>query len=319
MFSVTEKRSDTFSRLIILSDNSNGTEAAIAPVCGASLHSFIIHHNNAPLNLVEHYESEDDFRQHAESRGFRNIKMSPFACRIRNAQYSFKGEQYSIRKFLLNGSAIHGLLYNEPFSITKTWADEQGAGVMMAFEYKGTDPGYPFHFICEVTYELKAGNALVLSTSVTNKYNTAIPVQDGWHPYFTFGSRIDDLELFFNSDQLVEFDDALVPTGVLSPYSGFNMPKKISDHFFDNCFTLKQGNKAPACVLTDKVKNLSLSIYPGHAYPYLQLYTPPHRLSIAVENISAAPDAFNNGMGLLVLEPEATAQFVTAYQVTSLP
>lgn len=318
MFSVSQQQSAAFSQQVILTDEKNQTQATVLPACGAILHGFTIRHHNEILNLVEGYESDADFRANAESKGFRNIKMSPFACRIRDAQYLYNGELHTIHKFLLNGSAIHGLLYNESFTVVKTWADEERAGVLLAFEYKGTDPGYPYHFTCEIMYELGAGNALTLTTVITNKDKTAIPMQDGWHPYFTFGGSINDLELFFNSDSLVEFDDALVPTGILSSFTEFGASKKLGDRFFDNCFTLKPGTEGPACTLTDTVKKLMLSVWPDQSYPYLQLYTPPHRQSIAVENISAAPDAFNNGMGLLVLQPEATAQFATTYQITSL-
>ena len=41
---------------------------------------------------------------------------------------------------------------------------------------------------------------------------------------------------------------------------------------------------------------------PG-AYRYLQVYTPPGRESIAIEPMTCAPNAFNNGMGLIRLDP----------------
>ena len=104
----------------------------------------------------------------------------------------------------------------------------------------------------------------------------------------------------------------------LVPYAEFNTAKKLGDTFFDNCFTLKMDIAGPACVITDETQKLQLEIYPESSYPYLQMYTPPHRKSIAVENLSAAPDAFNNGMGLIVLQPATTAQFATTYKITSL-
>jgi aldose 1-epimerase len=44
-------------------------------------------------------------------------------------------------------------------------------------------------------------------------------------------------------------------------------------------------------------------------YPYLQLYTPPSRDALSIENLSAAPDAFNNGLGLTILEPGQKVDF----------
>ncbi|NJO24845.1 MAG: aldose 1-epimerase [Bacteroidia bacterium] len=316
MFLVKKEITNEFEQFV-LQDDATGTQAVIIPDCGAILQSFSVMQNGSRINVIESYSSQADFKTNAESKGFRNIKMSPFACRIKNAQYSFEGIQYNVEKFLLNGSAIHGLLYNEPFTVNNTWATETSAGVSLYCNYNGKDKGYPFTFRCEVTYELKAGNALTLSTSVINKTEKAIPVMDGWHPYFTFGGIVNDLLLEFKSDSLVEFDDTLVPTKKLIPYTEFTTAKKLGDTFFDNCFTLKNNSEGPACTLTDTAKHLQLEIYPDSSYPYLQIYTPPHRNSIAIENISGAPNAFNNGMGLIILQPETAAQFTTTYKITS--
>ncbi len=319
MFLVSSQQGKNFAQEVILSDDTTKTTVTILPGCGAVLHSFTVLHHGQPLNIVKSYDSDADFKTNAENKGFRNIKMSPFACRVKNAQYSFDGEQYTIQKFLLNGAAIHGLLYNEPFTVSNTWANETSAGVSLFFDYNATDMGYPFYYRCEVTYELKEGNTLSLTTVVINKSEKAIPLMDGWHPYFTFGGTVNNLLLQFNSENQVEFDATLVPTGKLISYNDFNEPKQLGDTFFDNCFTLKASTGNAACVLTDTVKKLQLKIYPDNSYPYLQIYTPPHRKSIAIENISGAPDAFNNGMGNIILQAGEAAQFSTIYKISSLP
>jgi aldose 1-epimerase len=50
----------------------------------------------------------------------------------------------------------------------------------------------------------------------------------------------------------------------------------------------------------------------------MQFYTPDDRKKIAIENLSSAPDAFNNKMGLHVLEPQDTINFSTSYQAVIL-
>jgi aldose 1-epimerase len=72
-------------------------------------------------------------------------------------------------------------------------------------------------------------------------------------------------------------------------------------------------------VLRDAAQKIQVEIHPDKSYPYLQIYTPPHRNSIAIENLSAAPDVFNNGMGAKVLAPNETANFTTTYTITLLP
>lgn len=66
------------------------------------------------------------------------------------------------------------------------------------------------------------------------------------------------------------------------------------------------------------LKKVQLEIRPDKQYPYLQIYTPPHRNSIAIENLSAAPDAFNNKMGLITLQPGENIIFTTTYKITPL-
>jgi aldose 1-epimerase len=153
---------------IILHDVTLGTSLEIIPSCGGILNAFHIVNDGKALNVIDGYDNAEDFKQHAESKGFKSCKLSPFACRINDAQYSFAGKKYTIEKFLLNGSALHGLLYDVAFTIKEQWADEKAAGVTLQYIYKGTDKGYPFHYTCTVVYELKKDNALTITTVVTN-------------------------------------------------------------------------------------------------------------------------------------------------------
>jgi aldose 1-epimerase len=74
----------------------------------------------------------------------------------------------------------------------------------------------------------------------------------------------------------------------------------------------------PLCVLRNPRKKIEVEFHPEKSYPYLQIYIPPHRKSIAIENISGAPDAFNNGMGFTTLEPGGSVSFKTTYRITYL-
>lgn len=317
MFAVTTIHEDGFEKLV-LKDKVNQTSATIIPSCGAILQAFTVWHKDGWVNIIDGYKSKADFDAHVTSKGFKSCKLSPFACRIHDATYRFAGKTYTIEKFLLNGAALHGLIYDAAFTITATWANEHSAGVAAVFEYSGTDKGYPFAYDCAVQYELKKNNALTLTTTITNKHTAGIPVQDGWHPYFSFGGPVNALQLCFKSEALVNLNEQLIPTGTFTPHQDYAAFNTIGDTSFDHCFLLNTTAAQPLCILKDEVQQLQLEIYPGASYPYLQIYTPPHRNSIAIENLSALPDAFNNNTGLLVLAPESAAQFTTTYQVTSL-
>lgn len=316
-FIAAEKIEDGFKKLV-LKDDATKTFVEVIPSCGAILHSFTVMHGNDFTNMIDHYDDVADFSENVAAKGFKSCKLSPFACRVNHAQYQFSEKTYTIRKFILDGSALHGLLYDAPFQVISTNEGEEEAAVSMQYQYQGSDEGYPFFYNCIVTYSLKKDNALTITTEVINKDKGLIPIQDGWHPYFTLGGSIDELQLEFQSKEQVVFNDELIPSGELIPYQEFGSIKKIGDKNFDNCFTVNFAECQPTCVLRSDKKKMQVEIHPGKNYPYLQIYTPPHRRSIAIENLSAAPDAFNNKMGLLILSPGESIIFTTTYKVTSL-
>ena len=317
MFSINSKKENDFDK-IILKDDSNGTFVEIIPSCGAILHAFTIIKEEQEINVIESYESEEDFKKNVTSKGFSGCKLSPFVCRINKGKYHFEGKEYHIQKYYDRNNALHGMLYDQSFTVIEKQSNEALAKVLMRCEYRATDPGYPFNYDCIVTYELEKNNKLHIITEVINKDERSIPIQDGWHPYFKLGAKIDDLNLQFRSFEMVEFNDELIPTGKLIPYKIFDKLKQLSDTFLDNCFTLNFSEGQPICLLQNSKKNIEVEIHTDESYPYLQIYTPPDRNSIAIENISGAPDAFNNDMGFKTLAPGESATFKCSYKIALL-
>ena len=166
------------------------------------------------------------------------------------------------------------------------------------------------------TDALEKNQQLRVSTKVNHSNNNAIPFADGWHPYFNLGKDgIDHCTIQFGSQHMFQFDDTLIPTGFIIEDLRFENETSLQNVQLDNCFLLNNEETAN-CIL--KNKQLQLTITPDNSYPYLQIYTPPHRQSIAIENLSAAPDAFNNKIGLLMIEPNKDYLFSTSYQVKKL-
>jgi len=143
-----------------------------------------------------------------------------------------------------------------------------------------------------------------------------VAVQDGWHPYFTLGKKIDELEIQLSSLEKVIFDDTMIPTGELVSFNEFTEYKKIGSLFLDDCFRLDFTKAQPLCILRDPESKIQVEIKPYKSYPWLQLYTPPHRQSIAIENLSAPPDTFNNGIDLIILSTGESASFTTSYKIS---
>ena len=315
-FSVEKVIENGFDK-IVLRDNITQTLIEIIPSCGAILHAFKILYNGNFINIINNYKSAADFKTNVTS-SFKSCKLSPFACRIKNSTYNFAKETYSIDKFILNGSAIHGLLYDVNFAIVSKQENDEMASVILQHQYLGTANGYPFNYDCTITYQLKSDNSLTITTEITNKDEGLIPIQDGWHPYFKLGENIDDLQLEFQSTDKILFDESMIPTREKIAFQEYGSLKKIGDKIFDDCFAVNFAECQPMAVLRDDVQKLQIEIYPDKSYPYLQIYTPPDRKSIAIENLSAIPDAFNNGIGLITLASQTSAIFTTTYKITSL-
>lgn len=284
---------------------------------GAILNSFkVMDSNGIQKNVIDGFNSLQDAKINIVN-GFKSAKLSPFVCRLNKGDYTFEGTKHHIDKFYLGREAIHGLLYDAPFVINSFERSDKEAAVFLTCDYNKLNEGFPYPFQASIHYSLRAGNALRIQTSITNTGTTNMPVCDGWHPYFSLGNTINEACLQINSNAMVEFDEALLPTGNLIPFNTFETDQKIGDTFLDNCFLLKDSEK-PSCILRDEQAGLELTIAADRQYPYLQVYTPEHRNSIALENLSSAPDAFNNNMGLRILGPAESAVFTTTYTIRNL-
>jgi aldose 1-epimerase len=316
MFTTYNKIEDGFEKLVLM-DESSGTFAEVIPSCGAILHSFTIANEEIKMNVIDSYDNAAGFKNNL-TRGFLGSKLSPFACRISKNKYRFNGNDYIIQKLDSNNIAVHGLIYDCEFIITRQASTEDKAFVQMKYEYRSADAGYPFDYDCTVTYELEKENKLNIITEVANQYERQIPIQDGWHPYFKLDTKIDNLQLLLKSNEMYEYDADLIPTRKKVTYHVFDSPKDFGDTIFDNTFTINFDEHQPSCVLRNPNKKIEVEILPDSSYPYLHIYTPLHRQSIAIETFSALPDSFNNGIGLKILSPGESLTFKTSYRITTL-
>ena len=313
-FSIEDQQINNLN-LVALKDETSKTEIAILPQYGALLHSFSININDNQFNVIENYKSKEEVDKTLSS-SYKSSKLSPFPCRINNATYNFNGKKYSFENKFIDGTAIHGLLFNKSFSATRKKITENEAYIILEYNYNKDDAGYPFNYTCTVEYILQKNNFLTIKTTVTSQSQIAIPIADGWHPYFRLGGTVNHWLMQFESEYIVEFNESLIPTGKLLPYNKFNSPQQIGNIQLDNCFVLKKKFKKSVCSIYNPKNKLRISFFTDNSYPYLQIYTPPNRESIAIENLSGAPDCFNNKMGLILLQPGHSQTFTVSYQLS---
>lgn len=298
---------------IITLKNDDNTSTDIYAF-GGFVNAFNVNTPSGLLNVIDGFNSVED-AIHNASNGFKSSFLSPFTCRMNKGEFAFTSSNYKIEKFYLPPHAIHGLLFDAVYEIITTNSSKDEASVTLQHTYLATDKGYPFTFTVQHIWTLKANNHLSVTTTLHHTNTVTIPYAQGWHPYFKLGTSIDNCTLQFDSNTMLEFDDTLLPTGKDIERTEFANGASLNGVFLDNCFKLSQQIHQPKCLLS--YNDLQLTIVPDSSYPYLQLYTPDHRQSIAIENLSGAPDCFNNGIGLRLIEPNTSSIFTTSYFVSA--
>ena len=225
-----------------LANTTTGIRVKILPDYGALLHEFSMPLGEGRLQAVSSYKNLSDLLKN-HSLSYRSAKLSPFPCRIPKGQYQFEGKAYEFKNKFIDGSAIHGILFNKPFTIVLQTAGDLKASVLLEYVYKKEDPGYPFDFKINVKYTLKEYGLLSLDTTVTNLSSGRIPLADGWHPYFSLGGKVNDWLLTVEAKEILAFDENLIPTGKRIPFDRFSNTAGMDTYELDHCWSLIPENR----------------------------------------------------------------------------
>ena len=180
------------------------------------------------------------------------------------------------------------------------------------------NPGYPFALRVRVAYSL-SGGGLTVSFAIENAGKTPAPVAAGFHPYFTLGPaliNVDTLHLPFGG--YLEYQD-LVPTGRVLTVEGtpfdFQQPHPIGGTVLNTCFLQPQrdADGLLRIKLLDSQAQKSVTVWMDAAFNYVVLYSgdplpPDHsRRALAIEPMTCGSDAFNHPeWGLAALAPGET-------------
>jgi len=281
--------------------NSRKDFVKIAPDFGASIISCVMHKDNFEFEIIKTEKIPEKFIEQY-NKFYNQAKLSPFANRIAYGEFEFRGEKHKILANEIDtGHALHGFLHNKKFSI----ASKQNNSVSLFYEYAGDVEGYKYPYIIIITYTLtKYG--LECKTEIENLGKKPMPLSDGWHPYFSFDCPVDELFLKIPSQNILDRNQTFIPNSKILTNSKFTDFEKIGESMFNDCFVLEDITAIKNTILWNKQKNVKLVIWQEtgfRKYNYIQFFIPPDRNSIAIEPMTSAPDAFNNKMGLIVLEP----------------
>jgi aldose 1-epimerase len=173
--------------------------------------------------------------------------------------------------------------------------------------------GWPYEVRVEVRYAIQAEAGLSVTASATNTGTIRAPFGAGFHPYLsTRGATLAETTVQLPAAQRLLVDDVQVPIGLQSvDRTAYDLRrgKKLKNLRLDDGFTglaLTNGRS----VAEVRGKSGGARIWFDETFRYLQVFTPEELTgglpAVAIEPMTCAPDAFNSGDGLIVLNPGAS-------------
>jgi aldose 1-epimerase len=280
--------------------NDNGDAFAVVPQFGACLLDLQF----KGVSVLDGYATPAEL---IENKWSKNIILLPYPNRLRDGRYTHEGKTY---QFDLTSpdtqNSIHGFGKDAPMRVEEVWVEKNGAGLTCVWHYDGHQAAYPFPFEAKVMM-LLSQRMLTVNMSFRNTSTETIPVGLGWHPYFKMSEKSDDSSLQMPDCQLISIDDRMLPTGEKTNFDAFKTLRKINDSTLDNGFYLTNQTRDAETILASAHGQLIFWQETGpQKWNFLQVFTPPHRQSVAIEPMTCNIDAFNNGDGLVMLKPSET-------------
>lgn len=306
MFSRTHQAWGSFT-LVTLQDKTTGAFVTVNPTFGGMLHQLGLPHEGTIVELLDTYADADALlTQFADT--YKGAKLCPFPNMINQGRYSFAGETYRLPiNWAADGHAIHGFVADKPFAILHESADAEQAALTVGYTYSGDLAGFPFPFRMTLTYQLRADAKFSCRTRIQNTGPRAMPLGDGWHPYFTLGGLVDDWLISLPADALVEVDEHFIPSGQLRTPEYSPAFTRIGNQPIDACYRVKTSQPVASTQLVNGQRGMAVAVWQETGlgkYEYVQLYASPDRRSLAVEPMSCPPDALNSGQSLCILQPD---------------
>lgn len=177
-----------------------------------------------------------DYENYKQNDNYLGAITGRVAGRIQDASFTIGNKEFQVEAnegvHHLHGGTkgFHQVLWkSEPFQTEKT------IGVKLSHISPHGEGGYPGQVEVTVTYTLNNANELSINYHATTDHTTPLTITN--HSYFNLSGNLkDDVKshiVTIDSDQFVELDEALIPTGKIinveqTPFD-FRKGRKIND------------------------------------------------------------------------------------------
>lgn len=241
------------------------------------------------------------------------IILAPWPNRVRDGRWTFDGVERQLDLTEVErGNALHGLLRSADYHVRERSASSATLGALIP-----PQRGWPFTLDTWVRYQVRA-DGITVTHGVTNLGDRRAPWAAGSHPFLRVGdARVEDLVLTVAAATYFDVDDRLNPVAEL-PVDGtrFDLRQgtRVVELDIDTAFggvTHRDGASAWLTAPDGSTVELVQDVDWG----YVQVFTTREfprsggtGLAIAIEPMTAPPDALNSGQGLQWIEPGATSE-----------
>jgi aldose 1-epimerase len=244
------------------------------------------------------------YAEDEQASGGRGQLLLPWPNRVADGRYRFAGRDLQLPLTeVARGHASHGLVR------WVAWSVSERSETSVELRYRlMAQPGYPWTLDVSARYSLSAGG-LQVAVTATNLSPEPAPFAAGAHPYLQVGDHpVDGWELAVPGRTALEVDDRKIPVG-RRPVAGteldFRLPRVMSTTVLDTAFTDFDRDADRRATLLVRGSAGTVELWMDEHHRWAQVYTadelPEPRTAIAVEPMTAPPNAFASGEDLLVL------------------
>ncbi|HEV7742676.1 MAG TPA: aldose 1-epimerase family protein [Pseudolysinimonas sp.] len=246
------------------------------------------------------------------------IVLAPWPNRVRDAKWMHDAtvQQLDITE-PERGGALHGLLQFTDYELVSRADDAVTLGAFIAPQH-----GWPFALETTVTYALTQ-DGIRITHGATNVGAGRAPFAVGTHPFLRVGDTpVEQLTLTAPAATYFEVDERLNPTAE-SPVEGtltdLRYGPVVGSLLLDTAYgSLAHANPADGhgdSAWLEAPDGARTTLWQDLDWGYLQVFTTPEfpradgpGFAVAIEPMTAPPDALNSGAGLIWLEPGQTWQ-----------
>ena len=173
--------------------------------------------------------------------------------------------------------------------------------------------GYPWTLDLHVLYDLSA-DGLTVTHTATNLSPAPAPFASGAHPYLRVGDGpVDGWELTLPAATRLTTDEQRIPVGeqsVEDTVHDFRVSRPIRDAVLDDAFgdVDRDSDGVTTATVRDPASGLGVALWMDDRHHWLQVFSADDgsdraRCALAVEPMTAPPDAFRSGRDLVTLGP----------------